>query len=100
MDATDSIPVIFCEAADLLTLPPISLDPVGEQVHANTHVLQTLNSTVLAIEEKISSLLSVSSVLPSSIAAGKGDSSSAAAGTQHHSSYAKAASSYLCTSRS
>ena len=70
MDATDSI---FCEAADLLTLPPISLDPVGEQVHANTQVLQILNSTVLAIEEKISSLLSVSSVLPSSIAAGKGD---------------------------
>lgn len=39
LDSTDSIPSIFCEASDLPRLPPISLDPVGEQVQSNTQTL-------------------------------------------------------------
>ena len=32
LDALDQIPPIFCEALDLLKLPPLALDPMAEQV--------------------------------------------------------------------
>ena len=51
--STDSIPAIFCEASDLPRLPPLSLDPVGEQVQTN---ILALSSVVSSIEEKITSL--------------------------------------------
>ena len=52
---------MFCEASALYLLPTLSLDPVGEQVQANTHVLQSLESAVRGIEQKIASLVSLSS---------------------------------------
>ena len=32
LDSSDSIPCIYCEATDLLLLPPPCLDPTAEQV--------------------------------------------------------------------
>ena len=64
LKTTNSIPDIFCEASDLPRLPSLSLDPVGEQVHANTEALNILSSTVCSIEDKISSLLSLTTSLP------------------------------------
>ena len=64
LDTTNSIPDIFCEASDLPRLPSLSLDPVGEQVHASTEALNILSSTVRSIEDKISSLLSLTTSLP------------------------------------
>ena len=61
LDASDSIPDMFCEASALYLLPTLSLDPVGEQVQANTHVLQSLESAVRGIEQKIAFLVSLSS---------------------------------------
>ena len=56
-----AIPDMFCEASALYLLPTLSLDAVGEQVQANTHVLQSLESAVRGIEQKIASLVSLSS---------------------------------------
>ena len=45
LDALDSsylIPAIHCEAFELLKLPPLSLDPVAEQVQSNSQALQVL----------------------------------------------------------
>ena len=88
LDTTDSIPdiIIFCEASDLPKLPSLSLDPVGEQVHANTEVLNSLNSTACSIEDKISSLISLTSSVPSNNSSNVGNS------YQHGTSYAQIAS--------
>ena len=56
LDSSDSIPNIYCEACDLLRIPPLSLDPVSEQVQGNTHTLQSLVTTVECLEKKLSSL--------------------------------------------
>ena len=53
LDADNLIPQIFCEASDLLRLPPLSLDPIGEQVHANSEVLVTLKLSIASLELKI-----------------------------------------------
>ena len=45
LDGTGSIPSIFCEASDLPRLPPVSLDPVCEQVWSNTHTLSAAVSS-------------------------------------------------------
>ena len=43
LDASDSIPTICCEAISLFRIPPISLDPVAEQVHSNSQALRALS---------------------------------------------------------
>ena len=40
LDASDSILTICCEATSLFRIPPISLDPVAEQVHSNSQALR------------------------------------------------------------
>ena len=57
LDSSDSIPNIYCEASDLLRIPSLSLDPVSEQVQANTSSLKSLVSTVERLEKKLSFLL-------------------------------------------
>ena len=57
LDSTVRIPPIYCEASDLLRLPPLSLDPVGEQVQCNSQNLKSLTSVVERLESKLSSFL-------------------------------------------
>ena len=52
LDRADSIPPIFCEASDLLRLPSLTLDPIGEQVYTNTPTLNSLSSVVGDIEKR------------------------------------------------
>ena len=54
LDSSDSIPSIYCEANDLLLMPPLSLDPTAEQVQQNTKVLQNLVSKVESLEKMLS----------------------------------------------
>ena len=42
LDTNNLIPQIFCEASDFVKLPPISLDPVAEQVELNSKSLDAL----------------------------------------------------------
>ena len=55
LDASDSIPPIYCEANDLLLLPSLSLDPTAEQVQHNTDVLKALISKIENLEKMLSS---------------------------------------------
>ena len=43
----------FCEAADLLLLPPVCLDPVSEQVAVNTKTLVSLNETFESLKTQL-----------------------------------------------
>ena len=43
LDSSDSLPTICCEATSLLRLPPLSLDPVAEQVESNPQALKSLS---------------------------------------------------------
>ena len=52
------IPVIYCEALELLKLPPLALDPVAEQVQRNSQIVQALISNVQSLEKKLSSHIS------------------------------------------
>ena len=55
LDSNSSIPSIYCEAGELYKLPPISLDPLAEQVEKNSQVLTNLTSAVQCLETKLSS---------------------------------------------
>ena len=52
------LPEMFCEASDLFRLPPLSLDPVAEQVNLNSRSLDMLTTSVKDLECKLSSLFS------------------------------------------
>ena len=43
LDSSDTIPTIYCEASQLHRIPPLSLDPVAEQVHSNSQALIALS---------------------------------------------------------
>ena len=55
LDSNDSVPLIYCEASELFKLPPISLDPLAEQVERNSQTLNALVSAVTSLENKLSS---------------------------------------------
>ena len=61
LDSVDSIPPIFCEASELFKLPPISLDPVAEQVEKNSSILKDLTSVMSQLESKFSSCFQTTS---------------------------------------
>ena len=46
LDDNSSIPMIFCEASDLVLLPPIVTDPVCEMVHENSRSLRGLENEI------------------------------------------------------
>ena len=53
LDSIDAIPLIFCEASDLFLLPPVTPDPLAEQVEKNSQVLSELKSTVQSLEKRL-----------------------------------------------
>ena len=65
LDSNDSIPPIYFEASHLYKLPPISLDPLAEQVESNCQVLKDLKSVVERLESKFSSFSLMSSTTTS-----------------------------------
>ena len=56
-EALEKFPHIHCEAFDLLRLPPLSLDPVAEQVQCNSQTLKSLASVIEKLENKLSSFI-------------------------------------------
>ena len=57
LDSSDTIPTIYCEASQLHRIPPLSLDPVAEQVHSNSQALNALSSVIEGLEKKLSAFL-------------------------------------------
>ena len=56
LDTSDNIPPIYCEAFDLLKLPPLALDPIAEQVKSNSVILKSLTSSIENLSQKLTSL--------------------------------------------
>ena len=89
LDSSDSIPTICCEASSLHRIPPLSLDPVAEQVHSNSQALRALSSVIECLEKKLSSFLVSGVSSPVTSGAPPGVSYAAAAssdspGDSHH----------------
>ena len=87
LDSSDSIPTICCEASS--RIPPLSLDPVAEQVHSNSQALRALSSVIECLEKKLSSFLVsvVSSLVTSGVPPGvsyAAAASSDSSGDSHH----------------
>lgn len=59
LDSIDSLPTICCEASMLHRIPPLSLDPVAEQVHSNTKAVTALSSVIEKLENKLSNFIDV-----------------------------------------
>ena len=57
LDSVGKIPPLFCEASDLLRLPPLSLDPLAEEVRSNSVSLKHLAGVVERLETKFSSMI-------------------------------------------
>ena len=55
LDALDKLPTMYCEANDLLKLPPITLDPVSEQLLDNRKSLDNLDNLVKTLQVHLSS---------------------------------------------
>lgn len=54
LDAVVKVLYIYCEANDVLKIPPISLDPISEQINDNCQSLDNLNQAVKALQEQLS----------------------------------------------
>ena len=60
LDSLNLIPAMYCEAADLLNMPSLSLDPVSEQVALNSQALESLIATVARLDGQLSTLFTSS----------------------------------------
>ena len=59
LDDNGSIPMIFCEASDLVLLPPIVTDPVCEMVHENSRSLRGRENEIKELSSKSDKLNTV-----------------------------------------
>ena len=57
LDSVGRIPPLYCEASDILRLPPLSLDPVAEQVSFNSQSLKHLAGPVERVDNRLSFFL-------------------------------------------
>ena len=87
LDSLNLIPAMYCEAADLLNMPSLSLDPVSEQVALNSQALESLIATVARLDGQLSTLFT-SSISTASSSSNQGCGSAEDSNT----SYAKVAS--------
>ncbi len=58
LDSVEKLPSIFCEATDLIRLPPLSLDSVAEQIQVNTKVIEKLDTSVQELKDQLTSTVS------------------------------------------
>ena len=54
---SDDLPLMLCEAKDLLLLPPLSLDPVSEQLSQNTDNLEQLATKIVSLVTDLTVLM-------------------------------------------
>lgn len=54
LDASDKLPSVYCEATDLLKIPPLALDPISEQLLGTCKSLDKLGGSVQELKEHLS----------------------------------------------
>ena len=67
LDDIDKIPQIYCEATDLVKLPPIAADPISELVIGNSVCLKDIEGKISQLQDDIASLCALSSKVKTSI---------------------------------
>ncbi len=53
----DKLPAIYCEANDLLKLPPLALDPVPDQLRVNSDALSQVDTSVRELKDQLTSTI-------------------------------------------
>ena len=56
LDEADKIPQIFCEATNLIKLPPIAADPISDLVLGNKACLQEIEGKISQLHAQITAL--------------------------------------------
>ena len=56
LDEANKVPEIFCEAAQLVNLPPVAPDPVTELVKHNNSTLQDIHANLESLRQEISTV--------------------------------------------
>jgi len=56
LDEADKVPQIFCEATDLVKLPPIAADPISDLVLGNKACLQEIEGKISRLHAQITAL--------------------------------------------
>lgn len=67
LDETSDIPSIFCEALDLVQMPPVVADPVAEKIHENNQSIKSLEEKLQQLSSNISGILSSISTVESNL---------------------------------
>ena len=55
LDEVDKIPPIYCEALDLVRLPPITSDPISELIMGNRDRLQEIEAKISQLQDEFAS---------------------------------------------
>lgn len=58
LDDDDKIPEIYCEAAELVKLPPVSTDPIGEMIAVNASSLKVIEDSISQLQVVLAGLSS------------------------------------------
>ncbi len=58
LDDVDKIPEIFCEASELVKLPPIATDPIGELITSNASSLNVIEDKISQLQVEVNTLSS------------------------------------------
>ena len=53
LDEVDKIPPIYCEALDLVRLPPIASDPISDLIMGNRACLQEIEAKISQLQDEI-----------------------------------------------
>ena len=89
LDDTEKIPQIYCEASELVTLPPIAADPISEFVTGNRVCLQETEANISLIQEKLARLNATTSSVEVNLASIRPSSSYTVAARKGHSSVSR-----------
>ena len=67
LDEKGDIPQIFCEALDLLQMPPVVVDPIAEKIRENNLTIKSLEEKLQQLSNNISGLCSSVSTVESNL---------------------------------
>ena len=67
LDEVDKIPQIYCEATELVKLPPIAADPISELVMGNSLCLKELDVKISQLRDDLAGLHSLTAKVETSI---------------------------------
>ena len=86
LDDTEKIPEIYCEASELVRLPPIAADPISELVTGNRVCLQEIEAKISHLQGELARLNATTSSAEANLTSIPSSSSYAVVAREGHSS--------------